>query len=109
MHHRFKGDSHIELPCNEVTGAEAEKLAKIMHDAAKSWWKSNVESPDSFTKPTFYLGLGGWSVTNLLPDGAHDRTPGRVTLLPNGAHGFTQVGDRICFAIEVGGSMINSF
>jgi hypothetical protein len=100
--YKFQGGSHIELPCNEVTGEEGRHLAKLMSDAARAWWKSIVQDPDSFTKPVFYLGLSGWSVTNFLPDGAHDRTPGRVTLLANGAHGFSSVGDRLCFATQVG-------
>lgn len=99
--YRFQGDSHIELPCNEVTGEEGKRLAKLMSDAARAWWKSIVQDPDSMTKPVFYLGLSGWSVTNFLPDGAHERTPGRVTLLANGAHGFSNVGDRLCFATQV--------
>lgn len=99
--YRFQGDSHIELPCNEVTGEEGKRLAKLMSDAARAWWKSIVQDPDSMTKPVFYLGLSGWSVTNFLPDGAHERTPGRVTLLANGAHGFSNVGDRLCFAAQV--------
>jgi hypothetical protein len=85
-----------------VTGEEGRHLAKLMSDAGRAWWKSIVQDPDSFTKPVFYLGLSGWSVTNFLPDGAHDRTPGRVTLLANGAHGFSSVGDRLCFATQVG-------
>jgi hypothetical protein len=99
--YKFQGDSHIELPCNEVTGEEGKKVAKLMSDAARTWWKSIVQDPDSLTKPVFYLGLSGWSVTNFLPDGAHERTPGRVTLLANGAHGFSSVGDRLCFATQV--------
>ncbi|WIA12915.1 hypothetical protein OEZ85_006532 [Tetradesmus obliquus] len=31
----------------------------------------------------------------------NERTPGRVTLLANGAHGFSNVGDRLCFAAQV--------
>jgi hypothetical protein len=58
--------------------------------------------PHSFQKPTFFLGFEGWNVTNVMPDAAYDRTPGRVRLLPNGATGFTQEGDYMCFATEVG-------
>jgi hypothetical protein len=57
--------------------------------------------PHSFQKPTFYLGFEGWNVTNMMPDAAYDRTPGRVRLLPNGATGFQQEGDYMCFATEV--------
>lgn len=71
--------------------------------AARTWWQSLVSDPHSFSKPTFLLGLNGWSVTNILPDGAHERTPGHVELLPNGAAGFSKVGDSMCFSINVSG------
>lgn len=100
-HCRLTNNSHIELPCNQVTGPEGEAVAALMSGAARQWWKSLVASPHTFRKPTFYLGFEGWNVTNLLPDGAHDRTMGNVKLLPNGASGFKEPGDKLCFALEV--------
>lgn len=107
-HHlrRITGESHIELPCNEVFGEEKERVAKQLAAAARSWWQSLLAEPHSFEKPTFQLGLNGWSVTNILPDGAHERTPGRVELLPNGAAGFSRVGDSMCFSLNVSASGI---
>jgi hypothetical protein len=84
-----------------VTGEEADKLKALMSDAARKWWSDLVAEPHSFQKPTFYLGFEGWNVTNVMPDAAYDRTPGRVRLLPNGATGFQQEGDYMCFATEV--------
>ncbi|KAI8466606.1 MAG: alkaline-phosphatase-like protein [Monoraphidium minutum] len=99
--YRFKGDSHIELPCNEVTGPEGDALRAVMSVAGRQWWESVLAEPHSFQKPTFFLGFEGWSVTNVLPDGAHERTPGRIRLQYNGASGFQMPGDRMCFAAQV--------
>lgn len=74
-----------------------------MSAAARSWWQSVINESSSFTKPMYYLGLDNWRVTNMLADGAHDRTPGNITLLPNGATGFKGVGDRMCFKTKVRG------
>ncbi len=98
---RIEGQSHIELPCNEITGEQGSTLAAQAAAAARRFWSDMVSSPHSFTKPVFQLGLGDWSVTNIMPDGAFERTPGRVERLPNGAAGFSRVGDSICFAINV--------
>lgn len=57
--------------------------------------------PHSFLKPTFYLGLGDWTVSNLETMGAHDRTPGHITLMSNGAVGFQTPGDRMCLKVQV--------
>ncbi|WIA28865.1 hypothetical protein OEZ86_011391 [Tetradesmus obliquus] len=99
--YKFEGTSHIEQPCNEVSGPEGDAVAGQMSKLAREYFKSLVADAHSFEKPTFYLGLDGWSVTNILPDGAHARTPGRVELLPNGLSGFSKVGDSACFALEV--------
>jgi hypothetical protein len=98
---RINGESHVELPCNEVFGEEKERVASKMSAAVRTWWQSLLAEPHSFEKPTFMLGLNGWSVTNILPDGAHERTPGRIELLPNGAAGFSRVGDSMCFSLNV--------
>jgi hypothetical protein len=94
---RFLGDSHIELPCNEVMGPEREALQRELSGVARQHFQALAGDDHSFAKPTFFLGLDGWLVTNILPDGAHERTPGRVELLPNGASGFSKVGDSMCF------------
>ncbi|KAF8072774.1 MAP1D [Scenedesmus sp. PABB004] len=99
--YRLPGASHIELPCNEVGGAEGDALAAQLSAAARRHFGELVSDHHSFNKPTFFLGLGEWGVTNVLPDGAHERTPGRVQLLPNGAAGFSRVGDSACFALDV--------
>jgi hypothetical protein len=99
---RFQNESHVELPCNEVPEPQASTLAHIMSSAARAWWQSLVADSSSFTKPTYYLGLGKWRVTNMLADGAHERTPGKITLLANGATGFRAAGDRMCFKTKVG-------
>lgn len=98
---RFDNGSHIELPCNEVGGPEGLALAAKMSAAARTWWQELVESPHSFQKPTFVLGYDGWNATNVLPEGAHERTPGRIRLLPNGLTGFSREGDYACFAMDV--------
>ncbi|WIA17400.1 hypothetical protein OEZ85_014256 [Tetradesmus obliquus] len=104
--YRFQNESHVELPCNEVPEPQASTLANIMSNAARAWWQSLVADSSSFTKPTYYLGMGKWRVTNMLADGAHERTPGNITLLANGAAGFRAPGDRMCFKSKVltGGS-----
>lgn len=84
-----------------MTGPEKDDIANKLSKAARTYFNSLVADGHSFSKPTFYLGLGDWSVTNILPDGAHARTPGRVELLPNGASGFSKIGDYICFALDV--------
>ncbi|KAF6259251.1 alkaline-phosphatase-like protein [Scenedesmus sp. NREL 46B-D3] len=99
--YKFEGTSHIEQPCNEVSGPEKADVASQMSRLARQYFKSLVSDSHSFEKPTFYLGLGDWSVTNVLPDGAHARTPVRVELLPNGLTGFSRVGDSACFALNV--------
>jgi hypothetical protein len=68
---------------------------------AKNYFTSLVNDVHSFQKPAFQLGLDRWAVTNILPDGAHERTPGRIQLLPNGAAGFSNVGDNMCFAANI--------
>lgn len=84
-----------------MSGPERAALAAQLSGVARQHFNALVSDNHSFNKPTFFLGLDGWSVTNILPDGAHERTPGRVELLPSGAAGFRQVGDSMCFAIKV--------
>lgn len=61
-----------------------------------------LAEPHSFNKPTFYLGLGSSLASNVLAAGAHERTPGNVTLLAMGASGFSSPGDRVCYKVQVG-------
>lgn len=98
---RVHGESHVELSCNEVYGEEKDRVAQKLASAARSWWQSLLAEPHSFEKLTFQLGLDSFTVTNILPDGATERTPGRVELLPNGAAGFSRIGDRMCFSLNV--------
>jgi hypothetical protein len=98
---RSLSSSHIEAACTELPQPYAGHVATAIAAAARSWWKTVVSSPSSFTKPTYYLGLGSWSMTNMLADGAHQRTPGAIRLLVNGAKGFYKQGDKMCFAVKV--------
>lgn len=98
---RFPGNSHLEITANEVPAAQAAAIAANMSAAARVWWSSILREPHSFTKPTFYLGMYNWTVTNMIAAGAHDRTPDRVRLLQMGAAGFEKPGDYMCFAAKV--------
>lgn len=91
----------MELPCNEVTGPEGERLATLMADAARQWWQSIVIEDHSFAKPTFYLGTPERVVTNVLAEGSYDRTDGNIQLLRNGAKGFKRAGDKMCWKVQV--------
>jgi hypothetical protein len=93
--------SHIELPCSELPQPYSGHVAKAIAAAARTWWQTVVASPSSFTKPTYYMGMGNWSMTNMLADGAHERTPGAIRLLVNGAKGFYKQGDKMCFGVKV--------
>jgi hypothetical protein len=92
---------HLENTNTEVTGERGAMLARKLSNAAKQWWQSVIAEPSSFQKPTFYLGFGNWTVTNMLAAGAHERTPERVQLMINGATGFYNAGDSMCFKLKV--------
>ena len=99
--------SHVELPCNEVTDPEQHaQLAAQLSGIARTWWASMTASPHAMRKPTLkvgvhtYRGLVGL-VSPLPANAAHERTPGRVKLLSNGAKGFQEPGDRLCHSLEV--------
>uniref|UniRef100_A0A383VL27 Sulfatase N-terminal domain-containing protein n=1 Tax=Tetradesmus obliquus TaxID=3088 RepID=A0A383VL27_TETOB len=92
---------HLEIPQNEVPQPQAAAIAANLSAAAQAWWTSVIREPGSFSKPTFYLGLANWTVSNVLAAGAHDRTPGRVRLLMMGAAGFERTGDYMCFKLQV--------
>ncbi|WIA16004.1 hypothetical protein OEZ85_012737 [Tetradesmus obliquus] len=99
--YRFDDDSHLENEQTEVPPAIAAAISSKLSDAARSWWKSMLAEPHSFNKPTFYLGLGSSLASNVLAAGAHERTPGNVTLLAMGASGFSSPGDRVCYKVQV--------
>lgn len=97
---RFLNGSHLEIPTAEVQQPEAAKLATLLSAAAKSRWESVAAEPNSFAKPVFYLGLNNFTATNMLAPGAHERT-GNITLLALGAKGFVNIGERMCFRVQV--------
>jgi hypothetical protein len=99
---RFANGSHIELPCNEVTGAEQRSIADTFNKQARKWWASVVAEPHSFTKQTFQLGLGGWRASNVEASGAFEISRGKV-LITKPAN-FTQVGGNICIKVNVSNS-----
>lgn len=99
--------SHCET--DVVPEPQASILRAAYRPAAEKWWQSVVAEPHSLEKPTFYLGLGNASVTNVLAAGAHERTPGNITLLPNGAVGFSSPGDRMCFKVKVSDAHLSRF
>lgn len=98
---RFANDSHVENKQTQAPPALAAAVSKKLSAAARSWWQSIVAEPHSFNKPTFYVGLGGSLVSNVLAAGAHERTPGNITLLAMGATGFRSPGDRACYKVQV--------
>lgn len=46
-------------------------------------------------------------MTNILAAAAQERTPGNVVMLGNGVAGFKDVGDRLCFRVQVRGSTLD--
>jgi hypothetical protein len=95
---RLVNGSHIELPCNEVTGPEQAAIAAAFDTEARKWWKSVLDEPHSFTKPVFQLGLGGWKASNVEASGAIELSRGDV-LLSSFAN-FQDTG-RVCWNINV--------
>jgi hypothetical protein len=92
----------LEITQNEVPQPQAAAIAEQLSATAQDWWTSVLREPHSFSKPTFYLGLANWTVSNVLAAGAFDRTPDRVRLLMMGAAGFERPGDYMCFKLQVG-------
>ncbi|KAF8059387.1 sulfatase [Scenedesmus sp. PABB004] len=101
--YRLPGASRVELGCNEVTGPLRARLTAELGAAARAWWAGLVEGADShaFAKPVFNLGSDDVLGTSILAPGAHERTPQSIVLLPNGARGFVDPGDRMCWAVTV--------
>lgn len=100
---RFANGSHIELPCNEVTGAQQRTIAAAFDKQARQWWASVVAEPHSFTKPVFQLGLGGWKASNVEASGAIEISRGDV-LLSSFAN-FSDAG-RVCWDINVSAHLL---
>lgn len=98
--YRFHNNSHVEAACNEVSRAEPHMAARL-EAAAASWFADMLASPHAFERPTFFLGLAGRPVANIVGDGAIARTPGRVQVLPVGVAGFVQPGDSAWYRIKV--------
>jgi hypothetical protein len=70
---------------------------------ARTWWASVSSSPHALRKPTLVIAPQTFTRTepfNLPAYAAHERTPGRIKLLANGAVGFERVGDRLCFRVQ---------
>ena len=101
------GNNHIERGCNSLAASDDASRALLnsllskAKSAAKAWWEGLVAEPRSFQKPTFYLGLNGQTETNVIVDGAFERTPGRVTLQSSGATGFSRWGDHVRFKVKI--------
>jgi hypothetical protein len=98
--HRFRNNTHLELPEYKLTGREAAAAAKMFSEATQRWWASIVAEKNSLSKPTFYLGLGKWTVSNVPAMGARERTPGSVKLRELGSKGFQKAGDKLCWAVN---------
>jgi hypothetical protein len=101
---RFTGDSHVELPCNEVSGTEHTRIAGVLNRKAKSWWRSVIAEPHSFTKLVYRLGYKGQAASNVETAGAVQVTRGNV-FIKGSAVNFTTAGDKVCCQVQVGGSL----
>jgi hypothetical protein len=96
---KIVGNNHIERECNRLDpdSPSTKQLIQTARAAAERWWYGLAAEPHSFRKPTFLFNFRGQTETNVIVDGAFDRTPGRVVLQPQGASGFSQVGDYVAF------------
>lgn len=77
-------------------------LAEHLEDAAAQWWQDMLDSPHSFDKATFYIGLADRPGANIVADGAIERTKFRVYVLPMGLSGFSRPGDAAYYRVQVG-------
>eukprot|EP00775_Hariotina_reticulata_P005460 gene5460-5694_t len=98
--YKFNGDSHVELPCQEVSKEEPE-MTSFLEAAAEAWFKDMVSSEHSFERPVFFMGIGGRPGVNIVADATAQRTPGRIQVLPMGLSGFVQPGDSAWYRIKV--------
>ncbi|KAF6261262.1 alkaline-phosphatase-like protein [Scenedesmus sp. NREL 46B-D3] len=98
--YKFEGGLHLELPCMEVSRQEP-RMLKFMEKSAEAFFDAMVNSSHSFQKAVFYIGLHGRPAVNIVADGAIERTPARVQVLPMGLSGFVRKGDSASYRIKV--------
>jgi hypothetical protein len=84
----------------QVSKQEPE-MVKFMEQSAEAFFKAMVASSHSFKKAVFYIGLYGRPGVNIVADGAIERTPARVFVLPMGLSGFVRKGDSASYRIQV--------
>jgi hypothetical protein len=84
----------------QVSKQEPE-MVKFMEQSAEAFFKAMVASSHSFEKAVFYIGLYGRPGVNIVADGAIERTPARVFVLPMGLSGFVRKGDSASYRIQV--------
>jgi hypothetical protein len=77
-------------------------MLNFMEKSAEAFWNAMLASSHSFEKATFYIGLHGRPGVNIVADGAVERTPARVEVLPMGLSGFVRKGDSASYRIKVG-------
>ena len=99
--YRLVDNNHIEADCNRFVSSAVTRLIPEAAAAAERWWRGLITEIHSFQKPVFLLKFRGFTDTNVIIDGAFDRTPGRVVLQPRGASGFSRVGDYVAFRVLV--------
>ncbi|WIA18401.1 hypothetical protein OEZ85_009862 [Tetradesmus obliquus] len=95
---RLANGSHIELPCNEVTGEALGRLNLLFNQAARQWWDSVVAEPDSFTKPVYYIGQSGSLASNVEANGAIALTRGDINMTSTVV--FSGLG-YVCYAVNI--------
>lgn len=95
---RLANGSHIELPCNEVTGEALGRLNLLFNQAARQWWDSVVAEPDSFTKPVYHIGQSGSLASNVEANGAIALTRGDINMTSTVV--FSGLG-YVCYAVNV--------
>uniref|UniRef100_A0A383WEH6 Sulfatase N-terminal domain-containing protein n=1 Tax=Tetradesmus obliquus TaxID=3088 RepID=A0A383WEH6_TETOB len=98
--YKFGDGLHLELPCMEVSKHEPEML-RFLEQSAEAYFAAMLASSHSFEKALFYIGLHGRPGTNIVADGAIERTPARVKVLPMGLSGFLRKGDSASYRIKV--------
>lgn len=85
----------------QVSKHEPEML-RFLEQSAEAYFAAMLASSHSFEKALFYIGLHGRPGTNIVADGAIERTPARVKVLPMGLSGFLRKGDSASYRIKVG-------
>jgi hypothetical protein len=87
-------------PGVQVSKQESD-MVNFMEQSAEAFFKAMVASSHSFEKAVFYIGLYGRPGVNIVADGAIERTPARVHVLPMGLSGFVREGDSASYRIKV--------